>query len=311
MDKVSLKALSSLDGVSRATKLTDKGKPARPPPTTYRSHRRAGWATIRGFVVEYVQNVKSQRLTKERTDLLYRRLWSLKDTVYAVQHAKWSSDCKDRVYAAFADCAYIPEVRAIIKDTPGSVKKQTIKAKLQDVLPGLIDRWVEDRRSELVTLLRTKLGEDAAAARVPEPLQLAIASFKCLVCSADRLRWPEIVEHQCRYLKDPKGDLYDQSLNTFLQRETADRRFPGIRCIDMHSRVELTRDIISVCGADPDTVTHAEMEASAVRLACRRCATFAKQEIFDWNGAVSLSMNSRCSSAHMLIDDRCCRLAMI
>ncbi|KAI0705067.1 hypothetical protein C8T65DRAFT_830619 [Cerioporus squamosus] len=269
MDKSSLNGLSHLNGVSRATKLTEQG-----------------WATIRGSVIDYVQQFKSRRLSKERADLLRNRLWILKQAVHKLQHAKWPADCKDRLYVGLADCAYMPEVRAIIEDTSSGVTKQSVKLELKKVLPGLIDGWVEERRSELVAFLRTQVGEDSAAARVPEPLQLAIASFRCLSCRTDQLRWPHIAEHRCGYMRTAINDLYDQCLNNLPQRVIADTRLPG-KYIDMHCRIEHTRDIITLCGADPDTVTYDEMEACAVRLACRRCATYATQDIFDWKGAIT------------------------
>ncbi|KAI0705068.1 hypothetical protein C8T65DRAFT_809902 [Cerioporus squamosus] len=273
MDKAWLNGLARLDGVSRATKLTDKG-----------------WASIRESVVAYTEKFKSQRLSKERTDMLDSRLRSLKGVVYTLQHAKWRADSKNRPYAGVADFAYIPQVRTIIQDTHADVTKDAIKAKLKEVLPDLINGWVEERRSELIALLRKELKVDSEAApESPELLQLAVASFRCATCRVNGLRWPEVAEHRCNsayWCYEPGEDLYDQRVKRHVGRTNPDMRFPGVKHLAIHSRIQYTRDILSLCGADPDTVTYAEMEDCLVRLACRRCATYAKQEIFDWKGAI-------------------------
>ena len=39
-------------------------------------------------------------------------------------------------------------------------------------------------------------------------------------------------------------------------------------------------------------ITYEEMNTCVVRLACRQCATYARQEIFDWKGAVRSKVTS-------------------
>ena len=80
-----------------------------------------------------MQKFKSLRLSKERERLLNSRLRYLKQAVYAYQHAKWSADRKNSLYVGLADCAYMPEVRAIIEDTSADVTKDVVKLKLKEV----------------------------------------------------------------------------------------------------------------------------------------------------------------------------------
>ncbi|RPD57627.1 hypothetical protein L226DRAFT_610659 [Lentinus tigrinus ALCF2SS1-7] len=273
MDKVALNGLSRIDGVSRATKLTDKG-----------------WMTIRPPVVEYMQKFKSQRINKERANLLSSRLWYLKQAMYAYQHEKWPADCKDRVYVGFADCAYMPEVRAVIENTSPDLTKEDVKQQLKEVLPGLIDGWVEKQRTELVAIIHEELKKETQTVQIQDPLQLAMASFRCgsSFCRATSLRWPQIAEHRCSYAmcKSDKS-LYGQCVESRRERHTADMRIPETKRFGIYARSEWSRDIIRLCGFDPETVTYPEMDACIVRLVCRRCSTYARQEVFDWKGAIT------------------------
>ena len=238
-----------------------------------------------------MQKFKSLRLSKERERLLNSRLRYLKQAVYAYQHAKWSADRKNSLYVGLADCAYMPEVRAIIEDTSADVTKDVVKLKLKEVLPGLIDSWVEERRVEVATLLRTELGVNTRAVAVQDPLQLAIASFGCTSCRTNRLRWPQIAEHRC-YNRHIEGtDLYGQCVKSYVAG-TINLPIRGTPWMCMDQRTEHARGIISLCGADPDTITYEEMNTCVVRLACRQCATYARQEIFDWKGAVRSKVTS-------------------
>ncbi len=239
-------------------------------------------------MVEYTEKFKSLRLRKQRTEMLDSRLSSLKHVVYALQQAK-HADSKERLYAGVADVAHMAQVRTIIEDTPADVTKDIIKTKLKEVLPELIDIWVEERRSEVIDLLRKELTvESEVAPESPEMLQLALASFRCTKCNEHRLRWPEVTEHRCGYwFNEQSKDLYDQRLKNHVGRTQVDTPFPGVKYRGIHCGTQYTRDVISLCGEDPNTVTYAEMTACPVRLACRRCATYAKQTVFDWKGAVS------------------------
>ncbi len=265
-----------------------------PPPFEYRSRRWAGWASIRDSVVEYTEKFKSLRLSKERTERLDSRFSSLKHVVYALQHAK-HADSKERLYAGVADVAYMPQVRTIIEDTPADVTKDIIKTKLKEVLPELLDIWVQERQSEVIDLLRKELTVSSEVApESPEMLQLALASFRCTKCNKDRLRWPQVAEHRCGYwFNEPSKDLYDQRLKKYVGRTEVDMPFPGAKYRGIHCGTQYTRDVISLCGEDPNTVTYAEMTACPVRLSCRRCATYAKQTVFDWKGAVSHDLDLR------------------
>ncbi|KAI0757195.1 hypothetical protein C8Q80DRAFT_82730 [Daedaleopsis nitida] len=254
------------------------------------------WETIRGPVVEVMREIRAAR----QTGTITTRLQYLKATLYAHQSAVpvLFKNAKDRLYAGFADIAFVPEVRAMIEEHSPDVTEDVIKAKIAAIVPELAERWVDERRAQFTALLREGLG-DSIAADAPNPLELAIASFKCIKC-ADRdwysysprspcYGWPEIAEHYClrnEFMDARCGDYYMGHVSNLVNRHPNDTPFKGVTCVQVMKELTDFRDVIEVCGQDPDTVTYDHMEHCGVRLRCRLCASFARQEVFDWKAAI-------------------------
>ncbi|KAI0779374.1 hypothetical protein C8Q74DRAFT_1258695 [Fomes fomentarius] len=289
LDKMSsqlLDRLYDINLVSRAIRLTDKG-----------------WETTRTPVMEYMEKIRASRLEKEYTATISSRLWTLKSTLDRHQHARWPTNVKDRIYIGTTDCAFMPPVRAIIDDMSNGISKESMETKLAQVLPDLVSQWIEERRSEHIALLIAHFGESDAA-KVPEPLELAIAWFNCKYCR-HYYRWPQITRHQCfrsnalTRQDDKYTDCVKKTIHSWNGDTTSDRLYTG-SSLGISSMIPYARNIIQTCGKDPDTATYAEMEKCGVRLRCCLCATFASQELFDWNAAIDHDVSKHQAKGHPL-----------
>ncbi|KAI0744192.1 hypothetical protein C8Q80DRAFT_1345957 [Daedaleopsis nitida] len=277
------KRMSFLNVENRSRKLTDKE-----------------WGTIRGPFVKLMKDVRAGR----QAGTIMARLRHLKATLYAHQCSVLTSskNAKDRLYAGVADIALVPEVRAIIEDHSTDVSEEAIKAKLTAIVPELADRWVDERRAEFTARLCEGLG-DSQAGRAPVPLELAIASFTCLRCINNRgwynseppppwFGWPDVAEHGCFRYSDMgnvtgfRGDYYMGHVSTLVKHYPNDLPFTGVKSVYILEDRTDFRDVIEVCGQDPDTVTYDQMQQCEIRLRCRLCASYARQEVFDWIAAI-------------------------
>lgn len=286
-----LDRLYDINVVSRAIRLTDKGELMLLMPPPRRSEESPlGWETTRAPVVEYMEKIRASRLEKEYTATISSRVWTLKVTLDRHQHARWPTDVKDRIYIGTTDCAFMPAVRAIIDDMSDGITKESMKTKLAQVLPDLVSQWIEERRSEHIALLLAHFGEYDAA-KVLEPLELAIAWFHCKYCRS-YYRWPQTARHQCfrtnalTHQDDKYTDCVKKAIHSWSGDTTSDKLYTGSR-LGISSVIPYARNIIKTCGKDPDTATYAEMGKCGVRLRCCLCATFASQVLFDWDAAVS------------------------
>lgn len=247
-----------------------------------------------------MEKIRSDRINAEQTALLSTRFKWVRNTLADYQHMKWAENKAGFVFIGLADCAMDEEIRAVIGDTSEDLTEESAKAQLRDLVPAVVARLVDARRAELTALLLKALGEDSAAARAPDLLALAISWFNCTYgaargCSGD-LRWPHVLDHLhfreggAHWREDSK-DPYMRNLSIFLDSRTWwechwNEKYEG-RHVCADKRLAHVRDIISTCGADPDTATFAQMEDCSARLVCRVCATLLKREVFDWKAAVS------------------------
>ena len=255
-----------------------------------------GWATARPTVIEFMERIRAVQHRKENWETLSSRLRRLKTVLHEHQRAKYAKDDRHRVYVGVADCAFMPEVRAIIEDKSKDVTKESVKTKLAEILPDAVTKWIEKRRRDHTALLLEQAANPDAVKAAPEPLNLAIAVFNCKGCSLYRsdagYRWPHILEHSCfrhtmQNINNVEDDDYTRCVSACVGRVVSDMRYKGIKNVMLHKANACTRDIIKMCGQDPDTVTYDEMEQCGVRLRCRFCTTLAEQQVFDWKAAVS------------------------
>lgn len=262
---------------------------------------RSEWRMLSKKVHQFMAEAKVKRIKKERAALIRVRVGYLKNALEQHQYVKWDHNAKDRVYVQPGDCLWMPEIRAIIEDTSEEATKEDFIAVFTDVLPGLTSRWVNERRAEYTARLAKALG-DSEGMKVSDPLDLAIASFSCSECrgrvpfDGHDMRWTEILQHRCLFSK-PHHD--DSSTANYKGCDRSDLRHydPPLaeRIFHYSGDMASLREVIKVCGRDPETVTYRELDACGVRLRCLLCAMLSRQETFDWKAAVSYCCATRVS----------------
>ena len=213
--------------------------------------------------------------------------------ISAYRRTQWVPGAGTQPFGGFAD--YAEGFQDIIEDEPADVDLHTIVEKLANALPGAIEKAQKQIKDEFLELAGVAL-KDTSAAEAENPLSLAMVSFACTKCKSVGLRWPAVTRHAClvwlpRYTDD-KAARYQNELATFLRGPRCRRIADAISLsakgvVAATASVTVAREVLVVCGLDPDSATHADMEACTVRLRCRLCAGLVKQEVFDCWGAVS------------------------
>ncbi|KAI0744163.1 hypothetical protein C8Q80DRAFT_1122426 [Daedaleopsis nitida] len=266
--------LHNIPAVCRPNKLTERG-----------------WCNMRTQVIEFMEQIRSQRLHAESDAIIKTRLGCLKKALYSYTQAEMLQS-KDRiVYAKLADCAMIPEIRAVLEDTSQDVSAEQTIAQLIGMFPALVVRWNEERKSELATIIVKVLGNSDAAG-VADPLNLALAHFMCRGCSGTCLRFPAILGHPCfRTRLERSRDRFQDAIIFALAHYSANLTIADTasHCMyeeNMRKSMMFVREVIEACGCDPDSVTFAEMETCEGRLRCLLCAQVSQQTLFTWQSAI-------------------------
>ncbi len=241
-----------------------------------------------------MEDLRRVRVESRDAVTITNRLVDLKLILDNHQHSRWPVGDKNRIYASLSDCAFMPEVRAIIEDMTAGVTNASVKANLELIIPDLVARWIAQRRNEYTAHLRAGLGKSDAT-KAAEPLDLAIAFFDCHKCASrysysyrrnELHRWPHIVEHPCFRGKPGGSDNYTRCV-IGCSSGNADYLHIGVEHAGLSDIYADACNIIKACGKNPDTATYAEMQQCGIRLRCRLCARLASQDLFDWQSAVS------------------------
>ena len=191
-------------------------------------------------------------------------------------------------------------VASFVKETSKDVKE------VESQLPDLITSWKEETERFLITLIPRPSGKGKKKENTL--LELATSFFKCHWCT-EPISYPRILMHDC-FLRvndveqkagneeeeeeeeEAEDSEDDEVLDASGQREPRPPRqitpdmvlstLSGVYSLGMYAgnvgvtfdeeASNVARDIITVCGEDPNTVTHREMEEADVRLECLRCS---------------------------------------
>ena len=211
----------------------------------------------------------------------------------AYRKTLWAPGAGTQVIGGFGDYAEIFE--DVIENEPADAELDAIAVKLANALPGEIEEYEVNTEDEFLELAGAAL-KDTPAAEAENCLSLAIVSFACTKCKSVGLRWPAVTRHACLVMLPPYTDdeaaRYQNELAIFLRGPRCRRNADGVSSIaegvvTAATSVTVAREVVAICGLDPDSATHSDMEACTVRLRCCLCAGLAKQEVFDWWGAVS------------------------
>ena len=296
MDKTQLLELSKLDVVNRTTRLGPRGKEGLAvSPLTHTNPDLSGWNAIRVKVLDFMKSTRELRLSQEYYINTERRLQSLARALKDYCHSQWRPGADFQLIGKPADYALMPEIRTIIEDPAVTDDdSEDVFHKMSAILPDITKKWVEHCREQFATLVRDALSE-AGVTITTDPLELAITSFKCRTCTSGKtLRWTEAIihgRHCTAYNEIASHDRYELVIRNFIRGSiSGNGRFLGVdRFRASHNTSASARAVVVACGLDPYTATPADLHACAVRLRCHLCAGIAKQEVFDWEGAVSRS----------------------
>ena len=229
---------------------------------------------------------------------MIKRLDCLRTLLYECRNEFWGPDQPLRASAALTDLAKHPAVREIILNEPVQTPLDAISAKFAKLLPPL-HRALEDKAKAQYAELALAVLDGTPAKKSAHPLGLAIVSFDCEKCDTNCLRWPTIVQHDCftdTGAQSHGDDKYAVQVARFVEKVPS-------RPLDLHRRPPkgqvlceprfvFSREIVKVCGFDPNVATVEELDACGARLRCVICATLSKQEVFGWRDAVSCSSPS-------------------
>ena len=267
----------------------------------------SGWGIIRDKVIHYMQDLRMALQREKYSKIIQTRVGWLRDVLGDFRKAQYAPGAEPRLVGGVSDYAFMPKVQAILDDNSDeATSREDIVARLSDVMPSLIDEWVDRCKDELTTVVAQPLRE---AGIKPEgnPLTLAVTALWCARCSyydPPNHRWPEVVNHSClRTLKVPNIAAYDRAVEEYLRAFCWDdpsnhMLSPFAKFVRVNDRFRYRSEVITAYGLDPNTATKADMDSCGVRLRCRLCAYLIKQEVFDWEGAVSMSSQSSTQCAH-------------
>lgn len=249
------------------------------------------WKNMQNDVVALMQGYRHERLVYERRSLLFRRMRLMREAL--AEHLQHMRPCEgprtmaDDLAPRAGDVAYLPQFREVIEAKSEVAVTKASFAPLLTSWPELSTIWTAQHKAHFTEMLLPAL-KDTKAVDVEEVLDLAIATFRCLTCQAGSLRWPFVLIHSCFRSWSKSATETDFDFAVRKSTTSCDVFNSGYaRC---STYIQEFRDIISMCGQDPDTATWEVMQErpSPVRLVCKDwCLKPDKNQVFDWRAAVS------------------------
>ena len=185
-----------------------------------------------------------------------------------------------------ADLFIHPLVRGLIEDTPNDGSKFTI-AHLDPVKDSFLEisrQWVDEVKSKLFTMVQSSLRSDENSKEQPDQrdidtiLSLATTFFHCSGCSRDyyrdshetSFRYKRAIIHACAREWSSQTEC-PEPLET-LRENLKKLPWNTSNDISFSSRAHRTmRDIVALCGLDPDTTTAKEMNDIDPIFECVTC----------------------------------------
>ncbi|KAF9469335.1 hypothetical protein BDZ94DRAFT_374652 [Collybia nuda] len=231
------------------------------------------WDNIRDDIIETLEEVKEDRLKRERLQMLRRRVGTLRS---ALMELPQTTD----IVPDFADICAVQPFRTIIFKTPreDSLTKEQFAASLTE-FSNIAAEWRTSCVQQLFELLPRPFDVSA--------LKLATVFFRCHWCT-EPITYPRILKHAClvkRYSDlDDDDDELQQACSPVLPWNLGGEQ---ISFDDEAS--SFARDIIKSCGQDPERVTMSEMDVLDPRVECLCCAHPSRGRlVMKWKIAVSV-----------------------
>ena len=249
--------------------------------------------TCNSPLLEFLRDARPVRLRREYATRVWERLSCLKSILLEYRSTHWAPGAYARPSATLADLALDQTIQTIIHGEPAQKELGGIRSKLAEAFPDVRQSLEQAAMDQYTQFTRAALS-GSPAVNSDRPLELAIVTFSCKHCSDKALRWPTVMLHRCSRIaaeRNHYGNLYREHLTNFVRKmpcHVLDKRTlppqdflvyrPGLIC---------AREIVALCGFNPDVATAEEVDTCDMRLRCKMCATLTKQEIFGWRDAVS------------------------
>ncbi|KAI0942892.1 hypothetical protein AcV7_002185 [Taiwanofungus camphoratus] len=221
-----------------------------------------GWEKIREQVLCLMQGTRDRRLREERYQILCKRLQDLFRMMIGL-YAEARRTAADEFKPFFMDFALMPEFRAIADAPSNTNVTNTEFSALRDQIPTLTERWRADIKKKLTNLVRKEIKVNKKV----DPLDLAVAFFRCYDCSTV-LPYPEILAHKC-CRPDVSGCITSYcvpDLYTRVALSIAGARRWTFGRLEVGRTLKWVEGIVRACGKDPSSTTREEMDNLDLRL---------------------------------------------
>lgn len=246
------------------------------------------WENIREQVLNYINNFRESRLSRERHSHFIDRVDILKRVILNYVTRGPSPECIPGV----PDFAMHPRIRAILEQPEDVVVTGSSFTDLESYLPFVSLDWFHAVRNRLLKIIH---GSGHTNALRLELLELATTWFFCPSCNKS-LSFPRVLHHYCAQRQggpfpeptDAEGSLWNaiwwstsQTPWNCRSELTYDRRYPPIAA-----------HLVSLCDKDPVSTTAQTMDDLDPRFVCIRC-TFNEKRMhkdfvsMSWRRAVS------------------------
>ncbi|TRM60706.1 hypothetical protein BD626DRAFT_503595 [Schizophyllum amplum] len=240
-----------------------------------------GISDLQDELVEIFEPRQAQRLEHEHQRFLLR--------YYADMDARWKSyvnqlppqDVHPPVCDVFLSLPY----QQFAVDTPIHTGIWSMHLKLLfSRVPALVTRWRAEKDAELVDIMSKAFGRRSTV----QELQLATTFFQCnasgkSLAEVSSVGYPRILvtPHASRaYIREDEPDEMVRSL------QKTPWNWKGERVAFDEAAHSVARDVVALCGLEPDKATASDMEVRGAWLACTGCSKRGHPRVMQWYQAV-------------------------
>ncbi|KAI0637033.1 hypothetical protein C8Q77DRAFT_1154908 [Trametes polyzona] len=194
-----------------------------------------------------------------------------------------------------ADFLAFLEVKWNLTAQPGDTLFMEVREMTSEKLSGMVERWYDDRRTDLNELFKEAM-PDFAAENDVVPVELAVCMFDCVDprCGARFMHYPAVLDHRCRRISiaPAKTAAYDIVVQEYMSRQREppawNKTSVRISLVICGGRAEA---IVRACGLDPKNATPEDLHKTGARMTCADCRDKGIEsefgiEVFDWQRAV-------------------------
>ncbi|THH06437.1 hypothetical protein EW146_g9611 [Bondarzewia mesenterica] len=248
------------------------------------------WKQIKSTLSKRVEHLRSANADSQRKDVLTARLKQLISLLDDVMQ-----NLPDIASNNYIDIILLPEVRKMV-DAPGNDALTTVAlTKLRKTLPSLWTHWQEMTASKLAHSFEVIRPIFEKIKTLDHPAVI----FFCSSCfDQPPLTFPGLFKHRCLNRRVKHSAKWNPtmkakiSLYEFTAKVVCERAPWSCKDLELHRAAERVKDMMTVCGVDPDTTTWADMARRDVRVCCLTCEKKGRDSLMNWRMAVEHAVHS-------------------